>query len=129
MVNICKYTIHGCYGVRMMKSWNMKLLRSFTCLLTGIHDFECSHFHTFSGIFEGTTLPETNSSPLKMDGWNNSFLLGPGLFSGANLLLLSGRVGIFCGVKRKPAEPWSSRCVFSWDNGMDSWTLCPSCNW
>ena len=29
-----------------------------------------------------TTLPETNSSPLKMDGWNtNRFLLGPGLFS------------------------------------------------
>ncbi len=29
------------------------------------------------------TLPETNSSPLKMDGWNTTFLLGPGLFSGA----------------------------------------------
>ncbi len=30
------------------------------------------------------TLPETNSSHLKMDGWNTTFLLGPGLFSGAN---------------------------------------------
>ena len=30
------------------------------------------------------TLPETNSSPLKMDGWNTTFLLGFGLFSGAN---------------------------------------------
>ena len=30
-----------------------------------------------------TTLPETNSSPLKMDGWNTTFILGPGLFSGA----------------------------------------------
>ena len=31
------------------------------------------------------TLPETNSSHLKMDSWNTtcSFLLGPGLFSGA----------------------------------------------
>ncbi len=29
------------------------------------------------------TLPETNSSPLKMDGWNTTFLLGFGLFSGA----------------------------------------------
>ena len=29
-----------------------------------------------------STLPETNSSHLKMDGWNMSFLLGPGLFSG-----------------------------------------------
>ena len=33
--------------------------------------------------FGGSTLPETNSSPLKMDGSNTSFLLGPGLFSGA----------------------------------------------
>ena len=37
-----------------------------------------------------TTLPETNSSHLKMDGWNTTFLLGPGLFSGA--ILVSGRV-------------------------------------
>ena len=29
------------------------------------------------------TLPETNSSPLKMDGWNTTFLLGFDLFSGA----------------------------------------------
>ena len=31
----------------------------------------------------GFTLPEANSSHLKMDGWNPNFLLGPGLFSGA----------------------------------------------
>ena len=30
-------------------------------------------------------------SHLKMDGWNNGFLLGPGLFSGAKLFV-SGRV-------------------------------------
>ena len=29
------------------------------------------------------TLPETNKSHLKIDGWNTSFFLGPGLFSGA----------------------------------------------
>ena len=29
------------------------------------------------------TLPETNSSHLKMDGWNTSFLFNPTLFSGA----------------------------------------------
>ena len=29
------------------------------------------------------TLPETNGSHLKMDGWTASFLLGPGPFSGA----------------------------------------------
>ena len=28
------------------------------------------------------TLPGTNSSPVKMDGWKMNFLLGPGLFSG-----------------------------------------------
>ena len=38
----------------------------------------------FGGFFCSVgTLPETNSSPLKMDGWNTTFLLGPGLFSGA----------------------------------------------
>ena len=31
-----------------------------------------------------STLPETNSSHLKMDGWEITYLLGPGLFSGAN---------------------------------------------
>ena len=31
-----------------------------------------------------STLPETNSSHLKMDGWKITYLLGPGLFSGAN---------------------------------------------
>ena len=37
------------------------------------------------------TPPKTNSSHLKMDGWNTSFLLGPGLFSGA--LAVSFREG------------------------------------
>ena len=37
------------------------------------------------------TLPETNISHLKMDGWNTNFLLGPGLFSGAKMLV-SGNV-------------------------------------
>ena len=36
------------------------------------------------------TLPETNSAPLKMDGWNTSFLLGRPIFRGK--LLVSGRV-------------------------------------
>ena len=38
----------------------------------------------------GYALPETNSLHLKMDGWNTSFLLGPGLFSGS--MLVSGSV-------------------------------------
>ena len=42
------------------------------------------------------TLPETNSSHLKMDGWKMQFLLGRfGLFSGVNSLLVSGRVSTF----------------------------------
>ena len=41
-------------------------------------------------------LPETDIfAPEKWDGWNTSFLLGFGLFSGANLLLVSGRVVTF----------------------------------
>ena len=39
------------------------------------------------------TLPETNSSHLKMDAWNTTFLLGPGLFSSifrCEKLLVSG---------------------------------------
>ena len=39
---------------------------------------------------EKLTLPETNSLPLKMDGWNTSFLLGWPTFRGE--LLVSGRV-------------------------------------
>ena len=37
-----------------------------------------------------STLPETNSSPLKMDGWNTIVSFWDGLFSGA--MLVSGRV-------------------------------------
>ena len=36
------------------------------------------------------TLPETNSSPLKMDGWNTTFILGWSIFRGEPLV--SGRV-------------------------------------
>ena len=42
------------------------------------------------------TLPETNSSPLKMDGWNTTFLLSYWVsadFQG-RLLLVLGRVAI-----------------------------------
>ena len=37
-------------------------------------------------FWRGITLPETNSLLLKMDGWNTTFLLGFGLFSGAMLV-------------------------------------------
>ena len=38
------------------------------------------------------TLPETNSSPLKIDGWKTILSFWGGLFSGVNSLLVSGRV-------------------------------------
>ena len=38
------------------------------------------------------TLPQTNSSPLEMDGWNTTFLLGNPIFRGE--LLVSGRVNV-----------------------------------
>ena len=38
----------------------------------------------------GCTLPKTNSSPLQMDGWNTTFLLGRPIFRGEPLV--SGRV-------------------------------------
>ena len=42
------------------------------------------------GMCEGNTLPETNSSHLKMDDWKTSFLLGWPIFRCE--LLVSGRV-------------------------------------
>ena len=45
---------------------------------------------------QSDTLPETNSSPLKIDAWNTILSYWDDLFSGANLLLVSGRVKITC---------------------------------
>ena len=38
-------------------------------------------------VWKMITLPETNSSHLKMDGWNIDFLLGWGIFRGELLVL------------------------------------------
>ncbi len=43
-------------------------------------------------IFFWLTLPETNSSPLKIDGWNTTFLLGRLIFRG----YVGFREGIIC---------------------------------
>ena len=45
-------------------------------------------------IYSSFTLPKFNSSPLKMDGWKTTFLLGFANFSGGELLNF-GRVPIF----------------------------------
>jgi len=47
-----------------------------------------------------TTLPETNSSHLKIDGWKTILSFWEfGLFSGAKWLLVSGRVVMTCSQK------------------------------
>ena len=58
----------------------------------------------FAGMFEGS-FPETNSSHLKMDGWNTNFLLGWPIFRGE--LLVSGRVPILLGGIKLDASLWS----------------------
>ena len=59
----------------------------------------------------GITLPETNSSPLKMDGWNTSFLLGWPIFRGyvsfRECNRNSGFVGFFHIFRKK--KLWISR--------------------
>ena len=75
------------------------------------------------------TLPETNCLPLKMDGWNTTFLLGFGLFSGAFAVSFregkwsdmgpySGThlVGLLCGIflflnHIPPPSPWRNDAV------------------
>ena len=46
-----------------------------------VNECWCSIFEFWSS--QNGTLPETNSSPLKMDGWNTSLSYSGGLFSGA----------------------------------------------
>ena len=58
-----------------------------------ISDFQ-GPIRSMYGIFT-YTLPKTNSSPLKMDGWNTTFLLGRPIFRG--VLLLVGKLGQFRG--------------------------------
>ena len=78
------------------------------------------------------TLPETNSSHLKMDGWNTRFLFNPALFSGSfaasfrecnqifmlqlMLLELPGVIGV------KPAGPWMNQPM------ENSWPQFSSCS-
>ena len=47
----------------------------------------------FTQNIPSTTLPESNSLPLKMDGWKMTFLLGNPIFRGE--LLVSGSVYIY----------------------------------
>ena len=53
--------------------------------LHSAHGIQSQHLHS-----KPTTLPETNSSPLKIDGWNTIVSFWNGLFSGANCFFQGG---------------------------------------
>ena len=66
------------------------------------------------------TLPETNSSPLKMDGWNTTFLLGRPIFRGY-VSFREGSVFVFFSARRRPLTLWkleNNICIFSRTVGM-----------
>ena len=65
-------------------------LVEFVCYLPHVNGTKDIHWSLGMRSKKKCTLPETNSSPPQMDGWNTTFLLGFGLFSGATLV--SGRV-------------------------------------
>ena len=58
----------------------------------------------FIDILHKYTRPKTNSSHLKMDGWNASFLLGLGLFSGVKLVFLRN-LNLTWSNTKKPSFP------------------------
>ena len=70
-------------------------------------DFNSGPFHHYErdsdgiSFFKGTP-PETNSSHLKMDGWNTTFLLGRPIF---RCYVSSRRVKIFILDVEKPKSP------------------------
>ena len=58
-----------------------------------------------TGLFGGCTLPETNSSHLKMDGWKTILSFwGPAYFQGRTV---SFREGIFCLQRKRLAPAWN----------------------
>ena len=73
--NVGKYTIHGSYGnvnkIQKMGPYTMSGLLLLAGSQAALESYK-----------NACTLPETNSSPLKNDGWNASFLLGWPIFRG-----------------------------------------------
>ena len=63
-----------------------------------------------SCVSTAATLPATNSSHLKMDGWNTTFLLGRPIFRGE--LLVSGRVSHDIQLSMQNAQSISSIVLF-----------------
>ena len=66
----------GIGAVLALSGWHW----SQTCY----QDWMCQEFQWKGSLDynQRPTLPETNSSPLKMDGWNTTFLLGRPIFRG-----------------------------------------------
>ena len=83
---------------RLFQSDDSKFLHRKWWLFHHFHPFETGCFgfqvHRFKELLE-SQLPslKLTFSHLKMDGWKMSFPLGPGLFSGAKMLV-SGRVAL-----------------------------------
>ena len=69
------FRFHVCFGGCI--SWGFLGLKKIETI------FSWKVLTNFSFFLGGDTLPETNSSPLKMDGWNTILSYWEGLFSGA----------------------------------------------
>ncbi len=84
-VSTGNHTEHWCPFLVMLSLFQTRCLIS---MLAGETRITLAETRTFSN--RKHTLPETNKSHLKMDGWNTSFLLGRPMFRGE--LLVLGRV-------------------------------------
>ena len=74
VVRVCVWGF-PCPSLDYLKATNQEMPRHLN-----INCLECLRCFFLSNW---NTLPETKGSPLKMDGWKATSLLGPGLFSGA----------------------------------------------
>ncbi len=94
--------------IGLKTGWFFSLVRIICHSLAILGSFLALEFKSLGAswweIPSSFTLPETNSSPLKMDGWNTTFLLGRPIFRGE--LLVSGRVLIWHPNRRKRNPTW-----------------------
>ena len=71
--------------------------------------------------FENSTLPETNSLPLKNDSWNITFLLGRPIFRGK--LLVLGRLCVeHSSLQEKHKDKNCERSLWKIDCDHSFWT-------
>ena len=82
MFHVCK----GCFPkmfhlfpLVLYKSWGDISKLFFKHIVAHTDSYKIAHFQNKAKL---STLPKTNSSPLKMDGWKTTFLLGRPIFRG-----------------------------------------------